>query len=80
MSDEAKGAHVTVQEAPEPEGPAVRVSAARGRLLSQQISIRRIFNFAQIFFFSLTFMSSWETMALYARPLSVSLPPVAVRG
>jgi hypothetical protein len=27
-------------------------------------SIQRVFNFAQIFFFALTYMSSWETMAL----------------
>ena len=26
--------------------------------------VRRLFSFAQIFFFALTFMSSWETMAL----------------
>lgn len=25
---------------------------------------QRVFNFAQIFFFALTYMSSWETMAL----------------
>jgi hypothetical protein len=28
------------------------------------VSTQRIFNFAQIFFFALTYMSSWETMAL----------------
>jgi hypothetical protein len=27
-------------------------------------STQRVFNFAQIFFFALTYMSSWETMAL----------------
>jgi hypothetical protein len=26
---------------------------------------QKIFNFAQIFFFALTFMSSWEAMAVY---------------
>jgi choline transport protein len=26
---------------------------------------QRLFSFTQIFFFALTFMSSWETMALY---------------
>jgi len=26
--------------------------------------VQRVFSFAQIFFFALTFMSSWETMAL----------------
>ncbi|KAK2765649.1 hypothetical protein FQN54_008505 [Arachnomyces sp. PD_36] len=29
-----------------------------------QTRIKKLFNFTQIFFFSLTFMSSWETMAL----------------
>ena len=29
-----------------------------------QTRVRRLFNFTQIFFFALTFMSSWETMAL----------------
>jgi hypothetical protein len=27
-------------------------------------STQRVFNFAQIFFFALTYISSWETMAL----------------
>jgi hypothetical protein len=34
---------------------------------------QKIFSFAQIFFFALTFMSSWETVALYdsaSSPLS----------
>ncbi|KAE8311552.1 amino acid permease [Aspergillus transmontanensis] len=31
---------------------------------SNQAQIKRLFNFTQMFFFSLTFMSSWETQAL----------------
>ncbi|KAJ5252306.1 hypothetical protein N7489_002716 [Penicillium chrysogenum] len=32
--------------------------------LTEQVSPKRLFNFTQIFFFSLTYLSSWETQAL----------------
>ncbi|KAI1914087.1 hypothetical protein LOZ12_002996 [Ophidiomyces ophidiicola] len=34
------------------------------RVAEDQTRVKRLFNFTQIFFFALTFMSSWETMAL----------------
>lgn len=39
-------------------------SLARQRGLADRL-VQRVFSFAQIFFFALTYMSSWETMALY---------------
>ena len=64
MHPAAKGVRVAVHD----------VSAAGVRILSQQSSVKRIFSFAQIFFFALTFLGSWETMAMYAPPDSPFFP------
>ncbi|KAK2741142.1 hypothetical protein FQN57_005744 [Myotisia sp. PD_48] len=38
--------------------------AEQNNIVAGQTKIKKLFNFTQIFFFSLTFMSSWETMIL----------------
>ncbi|EEH05174.1 conserved hypothetical protein [Histoplasma capsulatum G186AR] len=40
-------------------------SRTTGETVRAQVRVKKLFNFTQIFFFALTFMSSWETMALY---------------
>lgn len=42
--------------------PKVRIE---DHLKGETDHIQRLFNFTQIFFFSLTYLSSWETQALY---------------
>ncbi|KAM5491140.1 hypothetical protein MaudMau93_002161 [Microsporum audouinii] len=44
----------------EPGSPA----AGSNQASADQSKVKQLFNFTQIFFFSLTFMSSWETMGL----------------
>ncbi|THC91944.1 hypothetical protein EYZ11_008599 [Aspergillus tanneri] len=44
--------------------PATDPSHAGQKEMAEQTQIKRLFSFTQIFFFSLTFMSSWESQAL----------------
>ncbi|OAX85589.1 hypothetical protein ACJ72_00003 [Emergomyces africanus] len=45
--------------------PPIRTTRTTGETVRAQVRVKKLFNFTQIFFFALTFMSSWETMALY---------------
>ncbi|EFW18818.1 amino acid permease 2 [Coccidioides immitis H538.4] len=57
--------HSRIQSIDSPkENEKVSSGGYGSKIVEDQTRIKRLFNFTQIFFFALTFMSSWETMAL----------------
>ncbi|CAI7677715.1 unnamed protein product [Penicillium pancosmium] len=60
-----KGADASVDRAlPENHTGSNGNGVSASNAPTDQTSVKRLFNFTQIFFFSLTYMSSWETQAL----------------
>jgi len=57
-----KGPHVTVDESP-PRG-ATYAGKRTNETRNEATRVRRLFSFAQIFFFALSYMSSWEAVRL----------------
>lgn len=64
MQEGYKDSHVSVQQVTDGGKESKNVAHAYGAGNEDDTSLRRLFSFAQLLAFSLTFMESWEVMAM----------------